>query len=93
MNGYLENTEVQEMTKKAKENKTTKVNAGDKTKRKKREYTPKVDETKEQIVSLIAETLDNAGFERINITNKAKYIEFELNGEHFTVNLIKNRKK
>ena len=52
----------------------------------------KKDETKAGLISGIAEFLADR-VENLEITKAEREIVFELDGEHFTINLIKNRKK
>ena len=76
--GYTENDEVEELTKKAKENKTTLIHAQtDKRERKLRETAPKEDKVKEDIINQVAELLGSIA-DRVDITNKTKMIEFDL---------------
>ena len=87
--GYLENEVVEELTAKAKVNK---VNHEAKTskprKSVKRERKP--DEEKEKLIEILANCLKNAGFEA-EITNKSKIIEFNVNSNHYKLDLIKQR--
>ncbi len=87
--GYLENEVVKELTEKAKVNK---VNHEAKTskprKSVKRERKP--DEEKEKLIEILANCLKNAGFET-EITNKSKIIEFNVNSNHYKLDLIKQR--
>ena len=87
--GYLENEVVKELTEKAKVNK---VNHEAKTskprKSVKRERKP--DEEKEKLIEILANCLKNAGFET-EINNKSKIIEFNVNSNHYKLDLIKQR--
>ena len=91
--GYTENDEVEELTKKAKENKTTLLHAQvDKRERKPRETAPKEDKVKEDIINQVAELLGSIA-DRVDITNKTKMIEFDMpDGEHYKFDLIRQRK-
>ena len=88
--GYLENEEVEALTKKAKDNKAVVHDAkADKPrKRVKRERKP--DEEKENLIEILANCLKNAGFEA-EITNKSKIIEFSVGENHYKLDLIKKR--
>lgn len=88
--GYLENEEVEILTKKAKENKAVVHDAkADKPhKQVKRERKP--DEEKENLIEILANCLKNAGFET-EITNKSKIIEFNVGENHYKLDLIKQR--
>lgn len=91
--GYTENDEVEELTKKAKENKTTLIHAQvDKRERKLRETAPKEDKVKEDIINQVSELLSSIA-DRVDITNKTKMIEFDLDGDHYKFDLIRQRKK
>jgi hypothetical protein len=57
----------------------------------KRERKP--DPTKEEIISNLANFLREQGVADVQIPNVGKLITFSLNGENFTLNLIRNRKK
>lgn len=85
--------EVEAIEKLTKENKV-KLNArADKPKeRKAREVKPDV--TKEAIISEIAEMLPFAviGCENVTITNKSKLVEFDFEGNHYKLDLIRQRK-
>lgn len=90
--GYTENEEVEELTKKAKENKTTLIHAqADKRERKPREVAPKEDKVKEDIINQVAELLGSIA-DKVCITNKTKLIEFQLDGEDYKFDLIRRRK-
>ena len=57
----------------------------------KRERKP--DPTKEEIISNLANFLRERGVADVQMPNVGKLITFSLNGENFTLNLIRNRKK
>lgn len=57
----------------------------------KRERKP--DPTKEEIISNLANFLREQGVADVQMPNVGKLITFSLNGENFTLNLIRNRKK
>ena len=94
--GYLENAVVEELTAKAKENKISheaRATNSEKKVRKPREK--KENLTKKQIIAAIREGLDTymPGISRLEITNDEKYIEIDVDGKHFTVNLVQHRAK
>lgn len=92
-NDYMENEEVQELTKKAKANGTDKIK-GDRKPRAKTESKPKENPLKSQIIMSIAQILsENSANINIKIENPTKIITFECENRHFTVNLIENRPK
>ena len=87
--GYLENEVVEELTKKAKENKINHEAKSEKPRKvTKRERKP--DEEKENLIEILANCLKNAGFET-KITNKSKIIEFNVGENHYKLDLIKQR--
>ncbi len=91
--GYIINETVEELTKKAKENKTAKINAKSAEKRKKpikRERKP--DEEKENLIKILAAALENEGI-KAEITNKSKIIEFSVENNEYKLDLIKKRAK
>jgi hypothetical protein len=51
--------------------------------------------TKKQIIAAIREGLDTymPGISRLEVTNDEKYIEIDVDGKHFTVNLVQHRAK
>lgn len=87
--GYLENEVVEELTKKAKENKINHEAKSEKPRKvTKRERKP--DEEKENLIEILEKCLKNAGFET-KITNKSKIIEFNVGENHYKLDLIKQR--
>ena len=94
--GYLENAVVEELTAKAKENKINheaRATNSEKKVRKPREK--KENLTKKQIIAAMREGLDTymPGISRLDVTNDEKYIEIDVDGKHFTVNLVQHRAK
>lgn len=91
--GILINEEQNELDKKAKENRITatihQAKADNTKPRKKVERKP--DETKESLISKLAETLETLA-DNVKITNIGKIIEFDLKGEHYKLDLIRQRK-
>ena len=51
----------------------------------------KVDTTKQKIIEIISTALQNENIET-KVTNAEKYIDIILNGEEYTINLVKHRK-
>jgi hypothetical protein len=87
--GYLENEEVEELTKKAKANKINHEAKADKPRKTvKRERKPDVE--KENIIEILENCLKNEGFEA-EITNKSKLIEFSVGENHYKLDLVKKR--
>ena len=91
-NGYEVNEEVEELTKKAKENRVTATVHGVVAKRAKKEVHRKEDLDKQELIKLFAEALDKAEI-GYKITNVEKLIEFEFNGANYKLDLIKRREK
>lgn len=92
---YLVNDEQEELTAKAKENKTHRVNArSDEPKKKtQRERVVKENPTKEAIIAEIARTIEAMdGTSAVTIENKAKIITFTLDGNEYKIDLIQKRK-
>lgn len=90
-NDLQTNEVVEELTQKAKENK---VNRGAKSDapRKKKAPERKPDTEKEDLIEKLANFLTNEGF-NAEITNKSKIIEFDFGGNHFKLDLIRQRGK
>lgn len=89
--GYIENEYVEELTAKAKEAKISHDAKSDKPRKnagKPRERKP--DEEKESLIQLLANALNQEGFNAI-ITNKSKIIEFSIENRHYKLDLIKQR--
>lgn len=93
-NGKVINEEQEELDRKAKANRITatihQARAENQKPRKKSERKP--DEMKESIIANLAECLKKTA-ENVQIVNIGKLIEFDLNGEHYKVDLIRQRKK
>jgi len=53
----------------------------------------KIDKPKENIISQLADTIKNQFDENVQITNISKTIEFNLNNEHYVIDLKRSRKK
>lgn len=92
-NDYTENEEVEKLTKKAKDNRimATIHEAKSEKERKKREPVQKEDAVKESIINQVSELLGSIA-DRVVVTNKTKMIEFDLNGDHYKFDLIRQRK-
>lgn len=94
--GYLENEEQEQLCKKAKENRVTATihqAKADGAEKKKRVVERKENPTKEGVISLLAQTLKDNGYDNVMITNVGKIIEFNANGETFKLDLIQRRKQ
>lgn len=88
--GYITNETVEELTKKAKTNGTTKVKAKSTKTRKSVKRERKPDEEKENIIKILENALKQAGIDA-NVTNKAKIIEFSIENNQYKLDLIKKR--
>lgn len=92
-NGKIVNEEQEELDKKAKESRITatihQARAEITKERKKVERKP--DPTKESIIATLAENLADM-VENVKIVNIGKLIEFDFQGEHYKLDLIRQRK-
>lgn len=96
--GYLENEEQEELTQKAKENKSNKIVSAKATTEKKKtqkERTQKPQPEKEYIISRVAEFLGEILEENDTITveNKAKLITFSYKNHNYKLDLVQKREK
>ena len=92
-NGKIINEEQEELTKKAKENRITATihQASAETPKPRKKVERKTDETKESLIKTLAETLENL-VDNVQVVNIGKIIEFDLKGEHYKLDLIRQRK-
>ena len=90
-NDYLENEELEELDKKAKENKP-KQNAKSSTERKKVVRERKPNPTKENIIQVVANALKDIATD-INIENVGKIITFKVENKEFKLDLTEKRVK
>ena len=94
--GYLENEEVAELTKKAKDSGIMSTIHGAKAEKPKVkvERERKENPTKERIIAEIGKFLCQLdGISGVNIANIGKIIEFECENKHFKLDLIQKREK
>lgn len=94
--GYLENEEVAELTKKAKDSGIMSTIHGAKAEKPKAkvERERKENPTKERIIAEIGKFLCQLdGISGVNIINIGKIIEFECENKHFKLDLIQKREK
>lgn len=94
--GYLENEEVAELTKKAKDSGIMSTIHGAKAEKPKAkvERERKENPTKERIIAEIGKFLCQLDeISDVNITNIGKIIEFECENKHFKLDLIQKREK
>jgi hypothetical protein len=92
-NGKIVNEEQEELDKKAKENRITatihQARAENTKERKKVERKP--DQVKDSLVESLQAFLIEQGFENVTITKVGKLVEFDCGGEHFKLDLIRQR--
>ena len=94
--GYLENEEVAELTKKAKDSGIMSTIHGAKAEKPKAkvERERKENPTKERIIAEIGKFLCQLdGISGVNIINIGKIIEFECENKHFKLDLIQKRER
>lgn len=91
-NDLQTNEVVEELTQKAKENKVNRGAKSDAPRKKKKAPERKPDTEKEDLIEKLANFLTNEGFDA-EITNKSKIIEFDFGGNHFKLDLIRQRGK
>lgn len=92
-NGKVINEEQEQLTQKAKENRITATihQAKAETQKERKKVERKADITKETLIKAIAESLQDKA-DNVTITNVSKIIEFDLQGEHYKLDLIRQRK-
>lgn len=92
-NGKIDNEEQNELDKKAKESRITatihQARAENTKERKKVERKP--DQVKDSLVESLKAFLIEQGFENVAITKVGKLVEFDCGGEHFKLDLIRQR--
>lgn len=94
-NDILVNDEIENLTQKAKENGSTKINAKSQEPKKKtqKERVRKENPTKENLIREIANFLQEKELAtNVNIENVGKIITFEIGEEHYKIDLIQKRK-
>lgn len=93
-NGKIINEEQVALEKKAKESRITATihQARAESTKPRKKVERKVDETKDSLVERLADYLKNIGIENVAITKVGKLIEFDINNEHFKLDLIRQRK-
>ena len=93
-NDYTTNEQVQELTKKAKVNGTTKICARVNVENKKVERERKANPTKALIIEELIEKLKQIdGISQLKVENKEKLITFSLNGNDYKLDLVQKRAK
>ena len=93
-NDYTTNKQVEELTKKAKANGTTKIGARVNLENKKVERERKANPTKALIIEELTEKLKQIdGISQLKVENKEKLITFSLNGNDYKLDLVQKRTK
>ena len=95
-NDITTNDQVEELTKKAKANKTTLVNAGKRVREKKVERERKANPVKEEIIEIIAKSLENyqnLPISSVKVENIGKIITFKVENREFKLDLVEKRQK
>ena len=93
-NDYTTNEQVEELTKKAKANGTTKIGARVNVENKKVERERKANPTKALIIEELTKKLKQIdGINQLKVENKEKLITFSLNGNDYKLDLIQKRAK
>ena len=91
---YTTNEVVEELTKKAKTNKTDKIVVQSKAEKTKTERKPKENPLKQAIIANIYSFLSkNPTLLGVTIENPTKTIDFYVEGKHFSLNLVEHRPK
>ena len=93
-NDYTTNEQVEELTKKAKANGTTKIGARVNVENKKTERERKANPTKALIIDELTKKLKEIdGISQLKVENKEKLITFSLNGNDYKLDLVQKRAK
>ena len=92
-NGYVDNEEQNELDRKAKENRITATihQARAETTKERKKVERKPDQVKDSLVESLKAFLIEQGFENVSITKVGKLVEFDCGGEHFKLDLIRQR--
>lgn len=92
-NGKIVNEEQEELDKKAKENRITATihQARAETTKERKKVERKPDQVKDSLVESLKAFLIEQGFENVTITKVGKLVEFDCGGEHFKLDLIRQR--
>lgn len=92
-NGKIINEEQEELTKKAKDNRITATihQARAETTKERKKVERKPDQVKDSLVENLKDFLIEQGFENVTITKVGKLVEFDCGGEHFKLDLIRQR--
>lgn len=88
---YIECSEAEELTAKAKENKVSHNARAEVKQKTQRERVVKEDKVKEDIIQAVADMLPNLQAENVVIEKKGKLITFTVGADKFKVDLIRQR--
>ena len=93
-NDYTINEQVEELTKKAKINKTDKIVVQSKVNKTKTERKPKENPLKQAIIEDIYKFLSkNSTLQNVKVVNNTKTIDFYAENKYFSINLVEHRPK
>ena len=93
-NDYTTNEQVEELTKKAKINKTDKIVVQSKVNKAKTERKPKENPLKQAIIEDIYKFLSkNNTLQNVKVVNNTKTIDFYAENKYFSINLVEHRPK
>ena len=93
-NDYTTNEQVEELTKKAKINKTDKIVVQSKVNKAKTERKPKENPLKQAIIEDIYKFLSkNNTLQNVKVVNNTKNIDFYAENKYFSINLVEHRPK
>ena len=93
-NDYTTNEQVEELTKKAKINKTDKIVVQSKVNKAKTERKPKENPLKQAIIEDIYKFLSkNSTLQNVKVVNNTKTIDFYAENKYFSINLVEHRPK
>jgi hypothetical protein len=92
-NGKIVNEEQEELDKKAKESRITATihQARAETTKERKKVERKPDQVKDSLVESLKTFLIEQGFDNVAITKVGKLVEFDCGGEHFKLDLIRQR--
>ena len=92
-NGKIVNEEQEELDKRAKESRITATihQARAETAKERKKVERKPDQVKDSLVESLKAFLIEQGFENVAITKVGKLVEFDCGGEHFKLDLIRQR--
>jgi len=92
--GYEINEEQEELTQKAKDNKiTASIHKAEAQKKERKKIERKPNPDKEDLIAGLADFLDKAECNNVEVVNVGKLITFEYNGKKFKLDLVETRVK